>query len=529
MANAANLISGRASRNVLAPVVGDVWGSRIAFAGRFVESQIETVANAILTGGVEGDVARRALGRLALGGAVATFAINEALGNETEWNPIKDGRLNSNWMRIRAGGKDISLFGPWDSLAKGAISTIQGDPLFFIQGKLAPAASLAVSAYRGENAIGKSFEINPVTKDFYDPSNLAQMAPFPFGLRDVVRDARTTDWSDPASILRFWASTGEALAGIKAAPLTSHEVYAETLSKAFEEYRAGGQARGEKPDDDPLFKRRYAAEHPDEVPKATSDASVALAAAEAFYQPQLDEIDRLAMGDELTIGEWRDERSSKMDERRGARRIAEEKLQEFFGDKKPTPGTGAAWVDSYYAIWDAPGVVDPASGIIDRDLFDYLKSVWLEENGPEALKYLNDYGLAATNTEIEAKYLAAVQQLSKDGYWPGSPTALPRYIGMTSGLSDQKISAAARQVSMLANNDPKYALFKDADFATKAFVVLKPLGFSMAQILDVANANKDSYVNPKFALYKLRHPELTAWLNDDITYSTILAIEAAKP
>ena len=100
---------------------------------------------------------------------------------------------------------------------------------------------------------------------------------------------------------------------------------------------------------------------------------------------------------------------------------------------------------------------------------------------------------------------------------------------MRSDLTDEQIVDAADIVEEQANKNPEYAWLKDKEFWFKAAIVLKAVGkFTPDQIIDVGNANKESYEDLKFALYKLRHPELTAWLDQNIHYDTILAIEAAK-
>ncbi|MBK9019834.1 MAG: hypothetical protein IPL72_07445 [Sulfuritalea sp.] len=136
-ANAANMVTGRSSQGVLTPIIGERGSSRVLFAGRFVQSQFDTVYNALLVGGIEGEVARRSLLRLVLGGSALTYMINEANGEKTDWRPIVDGIPNPNFARVRVAGHDISLFGPWDSLAKGLISTYQGDPSSFFRSKMA--------------------------------------------------------------------------------------------------------------------------------------------------------------------------------------------------------------------------------------------------------------------------------------------------------------------------------------------------------------------------------------------------------
>jgi len=77
-------------------------------------------------------IARRSMLRLIGSGTMLTFALNEAMGNETDMRIlVKDKmtgewRWNSNFMRISAFERDISLFGTYDSLLRLIVMTGSG-------------------------------------------------------------------------------------------------------------------------------------------------------------------------------------------------------------------------------------------------------------------------------------------------------------------------------------------------------------------------------------------------------------------
>ena len=77
-------------------------------------------------------IARRSMLRLIGSGTMLTFALNAAMGNETDVRLlIKDKmtgewRWNSNFMRISAFGRDISLFGTYDSMLRLLVMTGSG-------------------------------------------------------------------------------------------------------------------------------------------------------------------------------------------------------------------------------------------------------------------------------------------------------------------------------------------------------------------------------------------------------------------
>jgi len=104
---------------------GDV-GQFATFAPRFLQSQLELVHKGLTDGSLTGQEARSMMGRLIGTGVLLTVAANEASGRPLDYREMFD-PTNANFMRIRLGGQDISLFGPWDSLLKGTVSMAKGD------------------------------------------------------------------------------------------------------------------------------------------------------------------------------------------------------------------------------------------------------------------------------------------------------------------------------------------------------------------------------------------------------------------
>ena len=307
-------------------------------------------------------------------------------------------------------------------------------------------------------------------------------------------------------------------------PTPGERFYTKDAYKGYSPVGLDGEplnySHPENPQDDPLFKREYARAHPGEVPPPELERAIEQRAVTDKWNANLSANDVAAMADGKTLGEWKDENTRLI----SGKIAALDQLNGEIKGKKYEPGTPGYWVNSYYDLYQKA----TENGLLNTEKFAGMEAQWATENGAEAMRYIDAYAVQGKDPGIAQEYRKAIAQLSADGYFTGAENSIPRYTGMTSGLTDKQITDAANKVSELANNDPKYAVFKDADFATKAFAVLKPLGFSMAQIIDISNSNKKDYVNPKFALYKLRHPELTAWLNDNMHYSTIKAIEADK-
>jgi len=516
-ASAANMVTGRSSHGVLAPVIGERGSSRVLFAGRFVQSQLETVFNAMFVGGLEGDVARRSLLRLALGGTALTYMINEAAGEETDWRPIVDGIPNPNFARIRVAGHDVSLFGPWDSLVKGLIATYQGDPGSFLRSKMAPATGIAydLSAGKWKTPLGDKVGFNMETADQYMPA--------PFGLSDTIRQGFKTDWRDPTAIGELAAGAVLNAGGLKNSPLSPRERYNRELTGAYPDWEpkdADGKPlnyiQPEDPLDDPLFLREYAASHPKSVPGPASALGKELEEVKTRWQDALKKNVETFANDGRTLGEWKAVRHDLKLQQRTALEPILEKMKQSFGDKEPEPGTPAAWLDSYMETFNN-SMVDE---VLNYNLLDKYQAEWLKANGPEAQDYIDQLFLAGANSAPEREYLTAMQQLNEDGYFDGK---LPRYIGMISDLSDEEITKARALVSGYEEKHPE---LQGQDFRTKAYVVLKPLGFDIQQIIDVSNSGKDAYTSYEFKIYKLKNPALIEWLDDGNYYSTLKAVSS---
>lgn len=511
-AAAANMVTGRSAHSALHPLLNDRQASRVLFAGRFVQSQIDTIYNAIMVGGIEGEVARRSLSRLAIGGLALTYMINEALGEKTDWNPVKDGMPNPNFARVRVAGHDVSLFGPWDSLMRGAVQTYMdgGNPSQFLRSKLAPVPGLGwdLSVGGGKTFMGDKIGLNRQTFDQYLPT--------PFGITDAAKE-----WIGAAqgkeSPLDAVAGTALNILGMKNSPLSPREKYNEKLSDAYPDWTP--PVAYQKPDDpftDPLFLRDYAAKHKDEVPGPASQLGKQMQSIRDQYAPDLQKNTENFQNDKKTLGQWKDDRSDLKLKLRAALEPIQAQMKAAFGDKAPEPGTPAAWVDSYMETFNKATV----DGVLDKKLLDKYQAEWLAANGPQAQDYIDQYFLAGTDQGPEREYLTAMQQLNKDGYFDGG---IPRYINMTSGMSDDQIAEAR---ALIDGKWEAYPQLQGADYSLKALTILRPLGYSMQQILDVGNSGKKAYENPKYTIYKMKHPDLMEWLDNGNFYSTIQAVTA---
>ena len=127
----ANDLTGWSDRAFL----GDV-GQALTFAPRFLQSRINTVVQAHIgiarfatrrEQTIKSREAAKAVVRMIGLGVAFTEITNAALGNETDRRPVVNGRFNPNFYRIRYGGQDFSVFGPYIGLVGAMANVLEGD------------------------------------------------------------------------------------------------------------------------------------------------------------------------------------------------------------------------------------------------------------------------------------------------------------------------------------------------------------------------------------------------------------------
>ena len=127
----ANDLTGWSDRAFL----GDV-GQALTFAPRFLQSRINTVVQAHIgiarfatrrEQTIKSREAAKAVVRMIGLGVAFTEITNAALGNETDRRPVVNGRFNPNFYRIRYGGQDFSVFGPFIGLVSAMTNVSSGN------------------------------------------------------------------------------------------------------------------------------------------------------------------------------------------------------------------------------------------------------------------------------------------------------------------------------------------------------------------------------------------------------------------
>jgi hypothetical protein len=214
------------------------YGDLALFAPRFFQSRLTTLAKG--TGGlrpgapIDQRLARRSLVRMIGFGTLLTVGANKMLGEETDFRPFLDdqfrptyepsSRMNSNFMRIRAIGRDFSVFGTWDSLLRVMISISSGDLSAPLRTLSSGPVQLAWDKISGQEFSGEE------VPDLEDTAGLALWilrSHLPFTAEEAPKIAGQiatgVTEKDPAEVARGVAAGASEVFGIKSKAMTPSE------------------------------------------------------------------------------------------------------------------------------------------------------------------------------------------------------------------------------------------------------------------------------------------------------------------
>ena len=212
-------------------------GTALFFAPRYFGSQLSLLKKAAYKDGPDGAYARDMIARTLATMSLATWFFNTMQDEETDWSPIRydmegNPHWDSNFMRIKHGGQDISLFGSWDSLLALLGTTVTEGPVSSAtrlgRTKASPAMARMFDIITGETFTGDRVELmsdDPRVLGMAFWNLLKQQAPFTVQdmLGDVAQgpDFQLTDvgtWTRPSAL-----GLASNVTGIKAAPQTPYE------------------------------------------------------------------------------------------------------------------------------------------------------------------------------------------------------------------------------------------------------------------------------------------------------------------
>ena len=453
---------------------GDV-GKIALFAPKFLQSQLEVLVKSFSDGGVEGAIARQQLIRLFGFGIGLTFTANAIKtgstdpmdwASATELNPT-----SSNFMRIRdVGGADVSIFGPWDSLIRGIVATVQGDTSYIPRSKASPIVSKGWDLITGKDFLGKNTR---------DPENFIRSL-FPFSVREAGEEPLV--------------STLIGMLGIKSSPLSSKEKVDQALSNAGIE----------RSDPEYLIKRReYIAKNPDIVPSAVSDKGKKAQEITTNTRSREKANSDKTLDDTQTLVEFRENRK----DLNTANRI---RLEEAVGKFKDKPSTKQEkWVSTYFNLYEqSKDDINPDK--VDSDKLDPLVAKWINDNGEEALDFVRRYTQAG-QTEVDKQYLIDLATLDRAGYFD-----INKYQHMKSDLSSESIDNYRGIVSAARSSDPKLSAMS---FGAAANRVLRERGLTRTQIQDVIRAGSDAFKSREYLAMKRKYGKELLWFNDNTRWS----------
>jgi hypothetical protein len=209
---------------------GDV-GDFLLFAPRFFQSRLETVAKGLIGlrpgASLDQKIARRSLLKMMILGTTLTVAANAAAGEDTDFRPIVNGRKNPNFLRVRALGRDWSLFGTWDSLMGLLIAAGRGDVEGAIRAQSSGLVSLTWDLMSGADYLGRS------TRSAENVGRYLLRQLTPFSGEQVAEAGETVLSGKPQDILSGGTAAAATLAGVKSAPLSFTDHANEVASARY--------------------------------------------------------------------------------------------------------------------------------------------------------------------------------------------------------------------------------------------------------------------------------------------------------
>jgi len=158
IAEAVNGLTGYSENRALGSV-----GDLVLFAPRFLQARLETAARGIMGlapgASLEKRLATKELFQYVATAATLTVAVNSARGYTTDFSPEKDGRYNTNFMKIKdVFGRDISLLGPWELFPRMIISAKVGRPQDVYRGLSSGVVGQAWDLLTQSDAVGNPIE-----------------------------------------------------------------------------------------------------------------------------------------------------------------------------------------------------------------------------------------------------------------------------------------------------------------------------------------------------------------------------------
>lgn len=369
------------------------WGEMLQFAPRYFASRLQTLGQMAFASPRKRRLARRTFGRFVGTMTLLTVAANEALGNDTDFNPVK--QINGQWvknsefMRIRLGGRDWTLFGQWDSMLGMLINLSTGHPEDSARVLLnSPAVSAAWDLLSGEGFMGEATRgegplggvISPETGKFL------LKRPLPFAAEEIGEGAQQLVTGDDP--VQGAAKIGAAFVGARGSDLSPTDRLNE-LTESGEFYNAPPEEQERIRQENPELWREA-------VERGSEPRQQAEAQRTALQQQQAADDVRLESG-AMSVAEWKDERRRRQIELSAA----QAQIYRDFPERQPDPDK--PWEQYWAKIAETEAkfggrLTDDAWGEIDA---------WRATLTPEQNQQIDDNtGVRATPAEKQYRTTA---------------------------------------------------------------------------------------------------------------------------
>lgn len=337
------------------------------FAPRFFRSQLSMAGDLFTKGPLtrEGQEAIKNIGTLTVVGTLFTWAVNESLGEETDWDPT-----SSNFLRIRALGRDISVFGPWDTFFRGVMYGVTRGPeegaKYMVRSKASPVMARVYDLLMGETFQGEQLGADSPSEAVVSLGQLVRQWA-PIGIQQAFEEGVPTT---PTQI----GAAAAQFTGMKAVPLTDWEkVTAERDREAQRLYSRDWA------DLEPYQKEEMKRANSKLAYKAQQAAWAERAELREAYAAQQEMLDEALALEEVTPREWRESYNDIRGRESGAfdeweRRHSDEAKDLIREDSKdPNYRALAQYYEAFRASRTPWGDLD--SDTLDI-LMDQLESSW---------------------------------------------------------------------------------------------------------------------------------------------------------
>jgi hypothetical protein len=220
------------------------------FAPGFLQARLTTLTRAAMGvhpgATLDQRIAQRSILRMVGFSTMLTVAINEMQGRDTDFRPWVDGHPNSNFIRFRFRGRDVSLMGTWDSIAKALMLTASGRPDKALRQLASPILRQNWDLTSGKTAVGERTRDNPLQFAYYMMKALS-----PFASQEVPEIVKSVAKGD---VVAGGVTLVSEIFAIKSGPLgftdqkdiVRRELFPDVRQKSFWTGRLGLKFRADE-------------------------------------------------------------------------------------------------------------------------------------------------------------------------------------------------------------------------------------------------------------------------------------------